>query len=277
MDFSAFAQKLEDNPVLTLPVEVGENFAVSCSYAGRGFQDIKCFHPLIAYAKRDRSIGDNAEYCIIFQLNGSEVVWLSGLGVFRPTVESYWLIKSAFSLYGQLSSQFHVIDLGAGCGIVGCDIAATMKPGRITFVECSASALELCRLNSQRFDNTDIRVDLCKALQDVTTDSALQAIVVSNPPYFAHNGDFILQDWIQQAGGVGWPMLITFPLREIDKLQEWVLAAGSMMRFLHRRRLPLRSKPSWACDRAFGSYHRVGILLIMPPAKMMSRASGRKW
>lgn len=82
----------------------------------------------------------------------------------------------------------HVIDLGAGCGVVGLLVAQAWPECQLTLVEIQAHLAAICRRNAQRNGMTSrtrvVEGDL-REIGPWAEALAGRKLVVCNPPYFS--------------------------------------------------------------------------------------------
>lgn len=90
-------------------------------------------------------------------------------------------------LAGFCSPGEHVVDLGAGCGVVGLLLVAMGKAERLTAVELQPDLAELIRRNAADNGLAD-RVDICcDDVRSIAAGSLAADRIVFNAPYFRAN------------------------------------------------------------------------------------------
>lgn len=79
-----------------------------------------------------------------------------------------------------------LLDLGCGCGAVGCLASQQLGPtGRVTFVDSSARAVKLTELNAAANGLTNHKLVTSASLAELPTGEF--DVVLANPPYFANS------------------------------------------------------------------------------------------
>jgi 16S rRNA (guanine1207-N2)-methyltransferase len=79
-----------------------------------------------------------------------------------------------------------VLDMGCGCGAVGCLVSQQFGPtGRITFVDSNARAIKLTELNAKANGLTDFKLMTSAGMMDIPPGEF--DVVLANPPYFANS------------------------------------------------------------------------------------------
>lgn len=105
---------------------------------------------------------------------------------YRFNVDSLLLAHFAGAHLGQPDAAHHIVDLGAGCGVVGLLLAARFPASTVQLVELQEELVELARQNIM-LNGLQDRVSV--ACQDLRapgplTGGAPPDLVVSNPPFF---------------------------------------------------------------------------------------------
>lgn len=119
--------------------------------------------------------------------------------VLIPRVDTEILAREGIRIAGAAGTGARVLDLCAGCGCVGLAIAANVKACRVTLVENSPGALELCKENVSR--NGLTRGVVCVDA-DVRRNPPVMLgqynLIVCNPPYIP-SGDIDKLDYSVRA------------------------------------------------------------------------------
>ncbi|MBC8402713.1 MAG: RsmD family RNA methyltransferase [Candidatus Marinimicrobia bacterium] len=97
---------------------------------------------------------------------------------YRPTTSR--IRKSIFDILGNLEAS-KVLDLFAGSGILGFE-AASRGACEVTFIENNFQLLKLLRLNSAKFDQTDIIVKRSDVFSFLPKAGNFD-LVFADPPY----------------------------------------------------------------------------------------------
>lgn len=102
----------------------------------------------------------------------------------------------------------NILDLGAGCGIIGIELARDLKPEVLTLVEAQPDYLDFLKRNSNLFlpDGTDAEIVIKQFSQ--WSPERRYDLIVTNPPYYLpghgqRNADprkerarsFVLDNW----------------------------------------------------------------------------------
>lgn len=102
----------------------------------------------------------------------------------------------------------NILDLGAGCGIIGIELSRHLKPEVLTLVEAQTDYLDFLKKNSNLFlpDGTEIEI-VIKQFSQWSHERQFD-LIVANPPYYLpghgeRNADprketarsFVLDNW----------------------------------------------------------------------------------
>ena len=84
----------------------------------------------------------------------------------------------------QIKSARRILDLGAGCGVIGLELARALHPEQLTLVEVQGAFGPYLEENLKIFlpNRPGVRIDLM-SFQDWTPDARYD-LIVSNPPYY---------------------------------------------------------------------------------------------
>ena len=79
-----------------------------------------------------------------------------------------------------------ILDLGAGCGVIGLSISRLRPNSEVMLVDCSKEALALAKKNSEHLQTI---VNFCESDWFGNINDAPFDYIISNPPYIADNDD----------------------------------------------------------------------------------------
>lgn len=115
-------------------------------------------------------------------LRGKLTLWQPDQG-YRYAVDA--LLLADFAQGADVDWQGRIVDLGAGCGVVGLVLAAQLPGTQVTLVELQARLAQLCRVNAADNGYTDrvrvVEADL-RRLKGLLEGASVER-VVSNPPF----------------------------------------------------------------------------------------------
>jgi len=115
-------------------------------------------------------------------LRGKLALWQPEQG-YRFSVDA--LLLADFARHPDPEWDGEVVDLGAGCGVVGLALATQLQRARVTLVELQVRLAELCRVNV-RENGLEGRVEVLeadlRALKGRLEGASVQQ-AVSNPPF----------------------------------------------------------------------------------------------
>lgn len=100
---------------------------------------------------------------------------------YRFNEDSLRLVKWVLT---QIPSARNILDLGAGCGIIGIELGRLLKPQLLNLVEIQKEFLPYIRQNSELFLKEDIKVIISESSFKEWHPSHKFDLIVSNPPYF---------------------------------------------------------------------------------------------
>ncbi len=75
-----------------------------------------------------------------------------------------------------------VLDLGSGCGVVGCLVSTKAKLGHLTFIDSHLRANAVCELNAKANGLADYDIVASESMDGLPTAS--YDLVLANPPYY---------------------------------------------------------------------------------------------
>lgn len=82
------------------------------------------------------------------------------------------------------TSAGHILDLGAGSGIIGIELARVLKPEFLEMVELQSDFIPFIRQNSELFLGPEIQVKISESSFKGWFPTRKFDLIVSNPPYF---------------------------------------------------------------------------------------------
>lgn len=103
----------------------------------------------------------------------------------RPGVFSYGHMDNgsrALLEIAEVKDGDRVLDLGSGCGVVGCLISTKAKLGKVTFIDSHLRANAVCEINAKANGLTDYEIVTSETMAGLPM-SAFDAIL-ANPPYY---------------------------------------------------------------------------------------------
>lgn len=110
--------------------------------------------------------------------------FLTNSAVLIPRAETELLIDQALKLISGVKNP-KIAEIGVGSGVISVMMATLRSDARITATDINPKALELAKLNAERFGVADrIIFKNCSLLDDHADQADL---IVSNPPYIAQN------------------------------------------------------------------------------------------
>ena len=108
--------------------------------------------------------------------------------VIRPGLFSYGefdMGSRAMLEVAELKAGDRVLDMGSGCGAVGCLANQKIAPGgTVTFVDSNLRAIALSELNAKANGLTDFKVHAASYFEGLPAESF--DVVLANPPYYAN-------------------------------------------------------------------------------------------
>jgi tRNA1(Val) A37 N6-methylase TrmN6 len=78
----------------------------------------------------------------------------------------------------------HILDLGAGCGVIGIEIAKKLVPKSLTLIEIQEEFLASLHLNTSLFLNPSIEKFILQTSFSQWKNTSAYDLIVCNPPYF---------------------------------------------------------------------------------------------
>jgi tRNA1(Val) A37 N6-methylase TrmN6 len=77
-----------------------------------------------------------------------------------------------------------IMDLGAGCGIIGLELARRIKTEKLVMVELQSEYLDHLQENCRRFLHGDVEVEMRMTSFGELKVTQVFDLIVSNPPYY---------------------------------------------------------------------------------------------
>lgn len=102
--------------------------------------------------------------------------------VLIPRPETEILVQSIFNIYHQ-NQNLKILDIGTGSGCISISLADYFKNSIIHSVDVSEQALEIARINAQKYNLNNIKFEYLDILERVPSQK--YDIIVSNPPYIS--------------------------------------------------------------------------------------------
>jgi tRNA1Val (adenine37-N6)-methyltransferase len=100
---------------------------------------------------------------------------------YRFNQDSVQLVKWISTSISQADS---IIDLGAGCGVIGIELARILKPKKLTLLELQKEFEPYLTHNAQKFLPQDIEHEIViNSFSNFVTDDKYD-LIVCNPPYY---------------------------------------------------------------------------------------------
>lgn len=84
----------------------------------------------------------------------------------------------------QMESAGHIIDLGAGCGVLGIELARRLKPKSVTFLEVQSEYGPSLEKNIREFLPSEIPGNILISSFGEFSSEKKWDLIVCNPPYF---------------------------------------------------------------------------------------------
>ncbi len=105
--------------------------------------------------------------------------------VSRPGVFSYGRMDNgsrALLEVADVKDGDHVLDLGSGCGVVGCLISTKAKLGGVTFIDSHLRANAVCQLNIDANQIAKTRIVTSETMDGLEPERF--DLILANPPYY---------------------------------------------------------------------------------------------
>lgn len=100
---------------------------------------------------------------------------------YRFNEDSLKLIRFVSS---KVSSAGSILDLGAGSGIIGIELANLLKPSHLVLLELQTEYFEYLQFNRDHFLNKEVTCELIESSFKDWKSSEKFDLIVSNPPYY---------------------------------------------------------------------------------------------
>ena len=116
-----------------------------------------------------------------------------GPGVLIPRPETELLVEIALTEIAKLNKHVRVLDLGTGSGAIALSIASAMPLASLIATDQSTEALAIAKQNAQSLKLLDQVQFLQGSWYAALTQVSQFDVIVSNPPYIAHQDPHLTQ------------------------------------------------------------------------------------
>ena len=116
-----------------------------------------------------------------------------GPGVLIPRPETELLVEIALTEITKLNKHVRVLDLGTGSGAIALSIASAMPLASLIATDQSTEALAIAKQNAQSLKLLDQVQFLQGSWYAALTQVSQFDVIVSNPPYIAHQDPHLTQ------------------------------------------------------------------------------------
>lgn len=116
-----------------------------------------------------------------------------GPGVLIPRPETELLVEIALTEITKLNKHVRVLDLGTGSGAIALSIASAMPLASLIATDQSTEALAIAKQNTQSLKLLDQVQFLQGSWYAALTQVSQFDVIVSNPPYIAHQDPHLTQ------------------------------------------------------------------------------------
>ncbi len=116
-----------------------------------------------------------------------------GPGVLIPRPETELLVEIALAEIAKLDKRSKVLDLGTGSGAIALSIASAMPLASLIATDQSTEALAIAKQNAQSLTLLDQVQFLPGSWYAALTEQSKFDVIVSNPPYIAHQDPHLTQ------------------------------------------------------------------------------------
>ncbi|QWE18809.1 peptide chain release factor N(5)-glutamine methyltransferase [Polynucleobacter corsicus] len=116
-----------------------------------------------------------------------------GPGVLIPRPETELLVEIALTEITKLNKHIRVLDLGTGSGAIALSIASTAPLASLIATDQSTEALAIAKQNAQSLKLLDQVQFLLGSWYTALTEPSQFDVIVSNPPYIAHENPHLTQ------------------------------------------------------------------------------------
>ena len=114
-------------------------------------------------------------------------------GVLIPRPETELLVEIALTEITKLNKQIRVLDLGTGSGAIALSIASAAPLVSLIATDQSTEALAIAKQNAQSLNLLDQVQFLLGNWYAALTEQSQFDVIVSNPPYIAHQDPHLTQ------------------------------------------------------------------------------------
>jgi len=116
-----------------------------------------------------------------------------GSGVLIPRPETELLVEIVLAEIAQSAKRTRVLDLGTGSGAIALSIARATPLAALIATDQSTEALAIAKQNAQSLNLLDQVQFLLGNWYEVLAEQGLFDVIVSNPPYIAHQDPHLTQ------------------------------------------------------------------------------------
>ncbi len=116
--------------------------------------------------------------------------------VLVPRPETEELIDQVLTLLqAQPTAPYCIADIGCGSGVIGITLAAELPLSTVIAIDCSSKALQVAQQNAHQLKVHNIHFYLSNIFSyfETHTPTLQFDLIVSNPPYLAHNDPHLEQ------------------------------------------------------------------------------------
>lgn len=100
---------------------------------------------------------------------------------YRFNEDSFRLVKLVLS---KVTHSGHILDLGAGSGVIGIELARILKPHVLTLVEAQDGYLDHQKKNCDLLLSTEIKIEFEVKKFSEWIPARRYDLIISNPPYY---------------------------------------------------------------------------------------------
>jgi release factor glutamine methyltransferase len=116
-----------------------------------------------------------------------------GPGVLIPRPETELLVEIVLTEIAKLNKRTRVLDLGTGSGAIALSIASAMPLASLIATDQSSEALAIAKQNAQSLNLVNQVQFLLGSWYTALTEQSQFDVIVSNPPYIAHQDPHLSQ------------------------------------------------------------------------------------
>lgn len=139
-----------------------------------------------------RTLGEPIAY-ILGRKDFHNIELQVGPGVLIPRPETELLVEIALTEIAKLNKRLKVLDLGTGSGAIALSIASAMPLASVIATDQSTEALAIAKQNAQSLNLLDQVQFLPGSWYAALTEQSQFDVIVSNPPYIAHQDSHLTQ------------------------------------------------------------------------------------